>query len=1008
MPDPLRRAARALSTIASLSLGLATLSSLTAFAQFPLPGWSGQQQQPQQPQQQQNPAPAPAPPVIARVAGRPITQRDYDRVAQPYFAQLRTQMGERFSGDVVTMAKFNVLDELIRHEVVIIEAQRQKIPVAEEETDAILRRDPAFTVNGKFDASRFAQFKQSPTSNYLQMLPALRELVAMSKLDETLRQRFTPSRAAVRDEWTKQNEKARFTYLVVQPRDMPLEPEASEVDLKAYYQAHPDEFMRKTQFRFRYFRLPLPPLDDSTRAAAEAAATARARGIADSLRAGTLPDSAAGMLDSGLFDVPAPTVPGMQRIPELADALARADTVTSLRVLGPYAGYDGMVVGAITERRPRHLPRMQEVLRDVKRRADLEKRRAVAQADTRAFYEAHRDSYRGPRAIVTRLTLDESATAPGAPSAQEVEAWYKAHGRSLFGRPDASKGWFPPLDDSLRSRVRRRLERERRSQWLENTLATLTTGLRSTRDLRGVARANGAAAETLTLARGNPPDSLFSALLVDSILAHGPEQKGSVQGPRRLGRYWALWRVDAADSAFLPPFELVRARVEQEFAEDKRKRDEAEGRAWFEQHRVDYTTPVRYTIDYIGVPFPPSDSIRISEAELRAHYQKNLTSYREEEQVHARHILISTQAATPGIEARAKARADSLHKAIEGGADFADLAVRFSEDPQSAGSAGDLGWFGRGRMVREFEQAAFALEQGDISPVVKSSFGYHIIRLDDRKPARVRPYEEVRVEIRGQLAQARADTLARRAANALRRQLALGGDPQALAATRGGLQTSAPFAAGEPAPGIGLVQGLPDDLPKLALGKWAPKAYRVGGRYLVLRPKERQPSRPAEFDEVKGRALEDARNFRRKELLDQRVAALRASLAAGASLDSLSALYGGLKDSGPIMRNFSFVLGLGFEPRLVDQAFALKPGQQSDTLQISQGVAWIRLEERDPGDEKAFEAAEAQITQDLLTKRYNEWVETKKKTLNVEVLRPDLRVRRPSGIRTVTTTTSGG
>src|SRR5205814_5285988 len=126
-----------------------------------------------------------------------------------------------------------------------------------------------------------------------------------------------------------------------------------------------------------------------------------------------------------------------------------------------------------------------------------------------------------------------------------------------------------------------------------------------------------------------------------------------------------------------------------------------------------YRMPVQRAIDYVAVQIQPADSIRLSESELRAAYQKNLASYHQDEQVHARHILIFTGGGVPDDKARA--RADSLRKAAAGGADFADLARRFSQEPGASSSGGDLGWFGRGRMVKEFETAAFALKAGEIS-----------------------------------------------------------------------------------------------------------------------------------------------------------------------------------------------------------------------------------------------------------------------------------------------------
>jgi len=160
-------------------------------------------------------AAAPPPQVIARVGGRPITQHDWDRVATPYFAQLKAELGDRFAS-VEPVAKKNVLNELVRQQVVAIEAQKQKIDVTEKDTDEILRRDPFFQNNGTFDEAKFQTFKKDPTSNYQQMLPQLRQVAAANKFDMSLRKRFTPTPEAVRAEWERRNDKIRCKVLSIE------------------------------------------------------------------------------------------------------------------------------------------------------------------------------------------------------------------------------------------------------------------------------------------------------------------------------------------------------------------------------------------------------------------------------------------------------------------------------------------------------------------------------------------------------------------------------------------------------------------------------------------------------------------------------------------------------------------------------------------------------------------------------------------------------------------------
>jgi parvulin-like peptidyl-prolyl isomerase len=120
----------------------------------------------------------------------------------------------------------------------------------------------------------------------------------------------------------------------------------------------------------------------------------------------------------------------------------------------------------------------------------------------------------------------------------------------------------------------------------------------------------------------------------------------------------------------------------------------------------------------------------VIKAKLVAQLSPNVPT--TEEEVHARHILIQVQ--NPSDDAQAKAKAQDVLKQLQGGADFATLAAKYSDDPGSKDKGGDLGWFGKGQMVPEFEQAAFSLQPRQISGLVKSQYGYHIIQVLEKDP----------------------------------------------------------------------------------------------------------------------------------------------------------------------------------------------------------------------------------------------------------------------------------
>jgi parvulin-like peptidyl-prolyl isomerase len=128
--------------------------------------------------------------------------------------------------------------------------------------------------------------------------------------------------------------------------------------------------------------------------------------------------------------------------------------------------------------------------------------------------------------------------------------------------------------------------------------------------------------------------------------------------------------------------------------------------------------------------------IEPTEQELSAYLEEHREDYDTPEEVHARHILIRVpEGASEAEIAQAKKQIEDIKKELENGADFAELAKKYSQDPGSAPNGGDLGFFRRGQMVKEFEDAAFSLEPGQISDPVRTQFGFHLIKVEEKKPA---------------------------------------------------------------------------------------------------------------------------------------------------------------------------------------------------------------------------------------------------------------------------------
>ena len=138
------------------------------------------------------------------------------------------------------------------------------------------------------------------------------------------------------------------------------------------------------------------------------------------------------------------------------------------------------------------------------------------------------------------------------------------------------------------------------------------------------------------------------------------------------------------------------------------------------------------------------DKSAVSEKETRAYYDSNLETFKKPEQVRASHILIKVDpGADEAKKAEARTKIESLQTKLKKGEDFGALAKEYSEGP-SGPKGGDLGFFGRGQMVKPFEETAFAMKPGQVSDMVETNFGYHLIMVSDRTPEGTIPYEEVK------------------------------------------------------------------------------------------------------------------------------------------------------------------------------------------------------------------------------------------------------------------------
>ena len=407
---------------------------------------------------------------------------------------------------------------------------------------------------------------------------------------------------------------------------------------------------------------------------------------------------------------------------------------------------------------------------------------------------------------------------------------------------------------------------------------------------------------------------------------------------------------------------------------------DAELKAFYESHKAQYNNsiPEKRKVKYAVVDLGKIQSgIQIPHADFEAYYDQHRDQYRVDQQAKVSHILIKTPLAGSGGKVDEKGVADAQHRAedllkqLKAGAKFEDLAKKYSEDPGSAKEGGSLGWIGKGRTVPEFEKAAFSQPKGQIGDLVKSSYGFHIIRVDDRQDAHMKTPDEVKDQIEPLLKQQKAQQIAQKQAEALLNQARTEGLDAAAAAKGVPLITSDFVGRKDLLPGLGPATQFMDVV-FAATEKSPPDMAPVSQGFAVFQLLAVKPPSTPSFEEIRTKLEDEFKNERSRDVLSKKTQEL--SDRAKASHDLKKAA----KELGATVKTSDFVLPDGQVPDIgsmtgqASVAFGMKPGEISGPINSgSNGVVISVLESQRPNDAD-FNAKRDQIRDSLLQNKQQE------------------------------------
>jgi peptidyl-prolyl cis-trans isomerase D len=395
--------------------------------------------------------------------------------------------------------------------------------------------------------------------------------------------------------------------------------------------------------------------------------------------------------------------------------------------------------------------------------------------------------------------------------------------------------------------------------------------------------------------------------------------------------------------------------------------------AFYTKHAGQYQVPEKRSARYALLDLNRlRGTTQVSDAALHAYYNAHIEDYQVPNRVHVEHILFKTVGKTDAEIAEIRQKAEDVLKKAKSGANFEDLAKKYSEDDGTKVKGGDLGWIVEGQTVPEFQQTAFTLPKGSISDLVKTQYGFHIIKVLDRETAHTKTFDEVRNTIQPIVAEeqvnAESNKISDEMAAAVRQS-----NHQSLddLAKKFNLQMveSPAAAATDPLSAFGNSADLRSSLFQLRPGELSQPIQTSQG-FVIVTPKDVLPAHQGTLAEVRDRVLADYQQEKSLDLARSKAEELAKLAQGGAAFDkSAKSLDLTTKTSESFSRTGSIPdVGAG---NLIESAFTMPVGQVSAPKQIAGNWLVYRTVGHEPVIQSEMILQADQIRQQLLQAKQN-------------------------------------
>ncbi len=401
-----------------------------------------------------------------------------------------------------------------------------------------------------------------------------------------------------------------------------------------------------------------------------------------------------------------------------------------------------------------------------------------------------------------------------------------------------------------------------------------------------------------------------------------------------------------------------------------------------ERYKLPEQRRVRYTL-------VAADSVRaqvkLGEDELRQYYTQHLSDYRVPERVKVAHILFKTTGKNPSEIVTIEKTARDVLGQVRSGKDFGELAKKYSED-SSASNGGEIGWVVRGQTVKDFESAAFSMKPGQVSDLIKTIYGIHILKVLDKQDAHLQSFDEVKGNLRTTLEKEKLDAAEQALAEKLERELRA--NPQAFeaASRKAGLEVKETplFRYNQTIPDFGNSESFSNLAFQLHVGEVGTPLTIPKG-LAIIQVAEVVPEHLPKLDEVRARVEEDYRAEQSRVVASEKAREFAAKCKTGDFEKVAKSAGFAVKESKDFAQQ-DYVEGVGSGSQLA-AAFSLAPGQSSDVVSSGANSVVFRIVSHTPANEPDLAAQQDRIAEELLGRKRDLAFEIYRKNLKEQLLR---------------------